>query len=312
METLANLESFIRSAECGSFSAAARRLGVTPAAISRNVANLERGLGVRLFQRSTRSLTLTEDGERFLKSVSDGVQSIQSAIAQVTAQAGRPAGVLKVSMPSTFGHDHVMPMLPAFLARYPDVQLDLGFENRQVDLIGEGFDAAIGGGMELPAGIVARRLAPLHVIAVASPDYMRGRPPPQAPQELAALDGLSMRSALTGRVRVWRMRNREGVETTLEHKASIAANDPEALCRAALMGLGVAMIAVPYVERHLESGALLRLAPDWYADIGAISLYFAGQKLLPAKTRAFIDHVIAGFKELNLAQRFSAERGHTL
>lgn len=307
METLANLESFIRSAECGSFSAAARRLGVTPAAISRNVANLERGLGVRLFQRSSRNLTLTEDGERFLASVSDGVQSIQSAIAHVTVQAGKPAGVLKVSMPSTFGQDYLMPMLPAFLARYPDVQLDLGFENRQVDLIGEGFDAAIGGGMELPAGIVARRLAPLHVIAVASPDYLRGRPSPQEPQDLTALDGLSMRSALTGRVRVWRMRSPEGIETTLEHRARIVANDPEALCRAALMGLGVAMIAVPYVERHLESGALLRLAPDWHADLGAISLYFTGQKLLPAKTRAFVDHVIAGFREQGLAHRFSAQ-----
>jgi DNA-binding transcriptional LysR family regulator len=307
METLANLESFIRSAECGSFSAAARRLGVTPAAISRNVANLERGLGVRLFQRSSRNLTLTEDGERFLASVSDGVQSIQSAIAHVTVQAGKPAGVLKVSMPSTFGQDYLMPMLPTFLARYPDVQLDLGFENRQVDLIGEGFDAAIGGGMELPAGIVARRLAPLHVIAVASPDYLRGRPSPREPQDLAALDGLSMRSALTGRVRVWRMRNLEGVETTLEHRARIVANDPEALCRAALMGLGVAMIATPYVERHLKRGALLRLTPDWYADLGAISLYFTGQKLLPAKTRAFVDHVIAGFREQNLAHRFSAE-----
>ncbi|WP_454759660.1 LysR substrate-binding domain-containing protein [Caulobacter segnis] len=307
METLANLESFIRSAECGSFSAAARRLGVTPAAISRNVASLERGLGVRLFQRSSRNLILTEDGERFLASVSDGVQSIQSAIAHARTQAGKPAGALKISVPSTFGHDYVIPMLPAFLARYPDVQLDLGFENRQVDLIGEGFDAAIGGGMELPAGIVARRLAPLHVIAVASPDYLRGRSLPQDPEAFAELDGLSMRSALTGRVRVWRMRNREGLETTLEHKARVVANDPEALCRAALMGLGVAMIAIPYVERHLESGALTRLAPGWYADLGAISLYFAGKALLPAKTRAFVDHVTAACREQNLARRFSAE-----
>src|SRR5918997_2557850 len=98
METLANLESFIRSAERGSFSAAARQLGVTPAAVSRNVAMLERNLRVRLFQRSSRSLTLTEDGERFLTSVSDGVKSIQSAIADVTTHSGKPAGVLKVSM----------------------------------------------------------------------------------------------------------------------------------------------------------------------------------------------------------------------
>ncbi|WCM27327.1 LysR family transcriptional regulator [Sphingomonas sp. QA11] len=306
METLANLESFIRSAECGSFSAAARRLGVTPAAISRNVAMLERNLGVRLFQRSSRNLSLTEDGDRFLASVTDGVESIQAAIADLTTQSGKPAGVLKVSVALTFGLDYVLPFLPAFMERYPDVQMDWSFENRQVDLIGEGFDAAIGGGMELAPGVVAHRLAPLHVIAVASPDYMQGRKPPRQPHELAQFDGISMRSALTGRVRVWKMRNRDGEEATLEHKARMVANDPEAICRAALMGLGVAMIAMPYVERHLESGALQRLVPDWHADLGAISLYFAGRKLLPAKTRAFVDHMTVAFREHRLAQRFSA------
>ena len=307
METLANLESFIRSAECGSFSAAARRLGVTPAAVSRNVAMLERNLGVRLFQRSSRSLTLTEDGERFLASVSGGLESIQSAIAGVKTHAGKPAGVLKVSMPLTFGLAHVVPSLPAFLERYPDVDVDWSFENRRVDLIGEGFDAAIGGGMDLAPGVVTQRLAPLHVIAVASPEYLQGRQLPQKPHELDELDGVSMRSALTGRLRVWRMRNREGVEATLEHKARVVADDPEAICRAALMGLGVAMIAIPYVERHLESGALQRLLPDWHADLGAISIYFSSQKMLPGKTRAFVDHVTNAFRKQNLARRFSAE-----
>lgn len=308
METLANLESFIRSAECGSFSAAARRLGVTPAAVSRNVAMLERNLGVRLFQRSSRSLMLTEDGERFLASVSGGLESIQSAIAGVRMHAGKPAGVLKVSMPLTFGLDHVLPLLPDFLALYPDVELDWSFENRQVDLIGEGFDAAIGGGMDLAPGVVARRLAPLHVIAVASPEYMVSRQLPLKPADLEGLDGVSMRSAVTGRLRVWRMRNREGVEATLEHKARVVADDPEAICRAALMGLGVAMIAVPYVKRHLETGALIRLLPDWHADLGAISIYFASQKLLPAKTRVFVDHVTEAFRSQSLARQFSAER----
>jgi DNA-binding transcriptional LysR family regulator len=103
------------------------------------------------------------------------------------------------------------------------------------------------------------------------------------------------------------MRNRQGVEATLEHKARVVADDPEAICRAALMGLGVAMIAVPYVERHLENGALRRVVPDWYADLGAISLYFTSQKLLPAKTRAFVDHVTTAFRVQNLAGRLSAE-----
>jgi DNA-binding transcriptional LysR family regulator len=221
--------------------------------------------------------------------------------------AGKPAGVLKVSMTLTFGLDYLLPLLPGFMQLYPDVVPDWSFENRQVDLIAEGFDAAIGGGMELAAGVVARQLAPLHVIAVASPDYMRGRARPQHPSDLAALDSIAMRSAHSGRVRVWKMRNREGGEVLLEQKARIVADDPEALSRLALMGLGVAMIAVPYVERHLESGALQRVLLDWHADLGAILLYFASKRLLPAKTRAFVDHVTSAFREQNLAQRLSAE-----
>lgn len=307
METLANLEAFIKSAESGSFSAAARRLGVTPGAVSRNVAMLERNLRVRLFQRSSRSLTLTEEGARFLASVSHSVGSIQSAIADVTSYTGRPAGLLRVSMPLALGLDYVLPLLPAFIAQFPDVQVDWSFENRQVDLIGEGFDAAIGGGMELGAGVMAQRLAPLHVIAVASPTYLQGRKLPREPHEVADLDGVSMRSALSGRVRVWRIRNREGVEATLQHKARVMADEPEAICRAVLMGMGVAMIAMTTVERHLQSGALQRLLPDWYADLGAVSLYFPSQKLLPGKTRAFVDYVTTAFRQQNLARRFSAD-----
>jgi DNA-binding transcriptional LysR family regulator len=306
VETLANLEAFIRSAECGGFSAAARRLGLTPAAVSRNVAMLERNLGVRLFQRSTRSLTLTEDGERFLTSVTGGVEAIQLAIAGVTTHAGRPAGVLKVSMSLTFGLDYVLPLLPAFMQRYPAVVPDCSFENRQVDLIAEGFDAAIGGGMELASGVVARRLAPLHVIAVASPEYLQGHKPPRHPNDLASLDSIAMRSAQSGRVRVWKMRNRKGIEAILEQKARIVADDPEAICQLALRGLGVALIAVPFVLPHLKSGALRRVLPDWYSDLGAISLYFTSQKLLPAKTRAFVDHITEAFREQKLARRFSA------
>jgi DNA-binding transcriptional LysR family regulator len=306
VETLSNLESFIRSAECGGFSAAARRLDLTPAAVSRNVAMLERKLGVRLFQRSTRKLTLTEDGERFLASVVSGVESIQAAIAGVATHAGKPAGALKVSMAFGFGLDYILPLLPSFMQRYPDVVPDWSFENRPVDLIAEGFDAAIGGGMELAAGVVARQLAPLHIIAVASPHYLRDRPSPQHPDELAALDGIVMRSAHSGRVRVWKMRHRDGTDAVLEQKTRIIANDPEAQCRVALMGLGVALIAVPFVLPHLQSGKLQRVLPDWHSDLGAIMLYFRSQKLMPAKTRVFIDHITDAFREQDLARRFSA------
>src|SRR5713226_6278343 len=162
METLANLESFVRSAETGGFSAAARRLSLTPAAVSRNVAMLERNLGVRLFQRSTRKLILTEAGERFLHAIRGSLEELQASIASTATHRGEPAGVLRVSMGLTFGVDY-----PDFLKLYPKVHPDWQFESRQVDLIAEGFDAAIGGGVELPPGLVSRVLAPLHIIAVA-------------------------------------------------------------------------------------------------------------------------------------------------
>jgi DNA-binding transcriptional LysR family regulator len=306
METLSNLESFVRSAESASFSAAARRLALTPAAVSRNVAQLERNLGVRLFQRSTRGLKLTEAGERFLQSVGAGLDSIQGAIAEVTAKAGEPAGVLKLSVAPRFGREQVLPLMPAFMARYPGVQLDLGFDNRAMDLIAGGFDAAIGGGFELTPGLVSRALAPAHVILVASPSYLAGRELPQAPDGLASLDAIAMRSPQSGRVKVRTMRNRHGETMAAQLKPRVFINDPDAICNAALLGMGVATLVVPDAAQHLASGALIRVLPDWYEDMGHISLYFTSQKLLPAKTRAFVDFLTEAFRQRGLAQRYSA------
>ncbi len=309
METLANLESFVRSAEAGGFSAAARRLGLTPAAVSRNVAMLERNLGVRLFQRSTRKLTLTEAGERFLQAIGGNLEALQAAIASVATDQGEPAGTLKVSMSVTFGITHIVPLLPAFLARYPRIRPDWQLDNRPVDLIAEGFDAAIGGGFELAPGVVARALAPAHIIAVASPAYMRGRTPPPDPSGLAALDGIVMRSARTGRVRSWVMRDAAGAEMPAAPADRIVVNDPAAMRAAALLGLGVTLIAVPDVLPQLESGALVRLVPRWYADAGSISLYYASRSLLPAKTRAFVDFIVDAFRRDRLAERFAGSLG---
>jgi DNA-binding transcriptional LysR family regulator len=308
METLANLESFVRSAEGGGFSAAARRLGVTPAAVSRNVAMLERNLGMRLFHRSTRKLTLTEAGERFLLAVEGNLEGLQSAIANVAADRGEPAGVLKISTSITFGN-YILPLLPAFLDRYPLIRPDWHFDNRQVDLIAEGFDAAIGGGFELAQGIVARALAPVHVIAVASPEFMKGRTPPSDPEGLAALDGIFMRSSRTGRVRHWAMRNVLGAELQAMPVEKIVFNDPAAMCRAALLGLGVTLIAVPDALPYLESGALIRLLPQWYADAGSVSIYYANRTLLPAKTRVFVDFIVEAVKCDRLAERFAGSLG---
>jgi DNA-binding transcriptional LysR family regulator len=309
METLANLESFVRSAEASSFSVAARRLSLTPAAVSRNVAMLERNLGVRLFQRTTRKLTLTEAGERFLLTVQDHLEGLQAAIADAATGRGEPAGVLKVSMGLTFGADYILPTLPTFLARYPNIRPDWRFEARQVDLVAEGYDAAIGGGIDLTPGLVTRTLAPLHIIAVASPAYMKGRKQPADPSELAVFDGIVMRSTRTGRTRDRIMRNAAGTEIQATLKETIIFDDPEAMCRAALLGLGVTLIAVPHALPHLERGALVRLLPQWYADSGPISIYYASRRQLPAKTRVFVDFVAEAFRNDRLAERFAGSLG---
>ncbi|SEK73484.1 transcriptional regulator, LysR family [Variovorax sp. YR750] len=308
MEPLNHLESFVQSAEGGSFSEAARRLGLTPAAVSKNVARLEARLGVRLFQRSTRRLTLTEGGERFLAQVAPALATLQEAVAGVDTDDGQPAGTLKVSMGQAFGREHVLPMMGDFLARYPAILPDWHFDNQQVDLVGEGFDAAIGGGIELPAGMVARELARIHVVAVASPAYMEGRQLPKHPSELAALDTLLRRSSPTGRVRSWTLRRvRTGAgegEISVELPRPRAIfNDPEAIAHAALMGLGAAMLPMPFVERGLRSGALLRLLPEWYQDAGAVWLYYPSKKLLPPKTRVFVDFVLERLRSERFARR---------
>jgi len=212
-------------------------------------------------------------------------------------------------MAPTFGITHVLPLLPAFLARHPLIRPDWHFENRPVDLIAEGYDAAIGGGFELAPGVVSRALAPAHIVAVASQAYMAGRTPPADPAGLAEFDGIVMRSSRTGRVRQWTMRDAAGAEMPGRLAETIMVNDPAAMREAALLGLGVTLLAVPDVLPWIERGELVRLAPRWYADAGAISLYYANRTLMPAKTRAFIDFVIEAFRRERLAERFAGSLG---
>ncbi len=261
MESLANLECFARSAETGSFSAAARLLALTPAAVSRNVAMLERNLGVRLFQRSTRKLSLTENGEHFLASIGTHLEALQVAIGAVTTERGEPAGVLRLSLSPSFGIGHVLPLLPQFLALHPLIRPQWHFENRRVDLIAEGFDAAIGGGFELTPGVISRTLAPAHLVAVASPAYLAARSCPEHPEDLARFDNIVLRSSLTGRVRQATMRNAAGLESALRLPESIILNDPVAMREATLLGLGISLLTVPDVLPWLERGELVRLLP---------------------------------------------------
>jgi DNA-binding transcriptional LysR family regulator len=310
MESLSSIECFVRSAEAGSFSEAARRLGLTAAAVGKNVAKLESNLGVRLFQRSTRSLKLTEAGERFLAEVGGSLATIQSAVANLADADGQPAGTLKVSMGNAFGREHIVPLLGDFLAQYPAIVPDWHFDNRAVDLIAEGFDAAIGGGFELPPGLVARELARAHVVLVASKAYLADKPAIKHPGQLKDHAGIFIRSPQTGRIRPWALinskdtRNKEQMPINMQVRMTMS--DPAASLETAEQGLGIAVTSMPNALPYLESKRLVRVLPDWYVDAGPLSLYFSAQKLLPAKTRAFVDFIVAHFRKQKLAQRFSA------
>lgn len=308
METLNSIECFVRSAEAGSFSEAARRLGLTAAAVGKNVAKLEANVGVRLFQRSTRRLTLTEAGERFLDEVRGGLTLIQTAVANLASADGQPAGTLKVSMGSSFGREYMVPLLGEFLRRYPAIVPDWHFDNRQVDLIGEGFDVAIGGGIELPPGVIARELAKASRVLVASRAYLAGHSAIATPADLSAHAGILIRSPQSGRIGALPLRNHADEQVAIELQLRAAMSDPDAACLAAAAGLGVALVAMPQALPYLENGTLERVLPDWYVDAGTISIYFAAHKLLPAKTRAFVDFVVEQFRAQKLAKRFAPFR----
>lgn len=300
-ELRSHLDAFITSADEGSFSAAARLLGLTPAAISKSVGQLEVRLGVRLFQRSTRHLALTTDGERLYAQVRLPWSEINDALTDLRQGAGKPAGTLKVALAHTVGREYIVPLLGEFLRRYPDVLPDLHFDNKQVDIVAEGFDVAIGGGIELTDALIARELARLRIVLVAAPAYLKAHPAPQHPQDLARHHGLLRRSLATGRLIPWSLKSKEGQELVASVRPSIVMDDPEAMARAAATGMGIALLPLPHALPLLESGALVRVLPNWYAESRPLSIYYTSRKLVPAKVRVFVDYIVQEFAASGLA-----------
>jgi DNA-binding transcriptional LysR family regulator len=300
------LDSFVAAADEASFSAAARRLGLTPAAVSKSVARLEAGLGVRLFQRSTRSLSLTAEGERLYRQIRLPWTEIGDALADLRQDAGKPAGTLKVAMAPAVGRMYFVPLLAGFLERYPDVVPDLHFDNRQVDLIAEGFDVAIGGGVELTDALVARELAVARSVLVAAPSYLQRFPAPAEPEQLSRHRGLLRRALGSGRLMPWTLKNDAGSEVVANVRPVAVLDDPEAIARAAASGLGIAMLPMPHALPLLESGELVRVLPAWHGLNRPLSIYYSSRKLLPAKVRVFVDYVVEQFRASGGAERFSS------
>jgi DNA-binding transcriptional LysR family regulator len=303
-ELSSHLDAFITAADEGSFSAAARRLGLTPAAVSKSVGQLEARLGVRLFQRSTRSLAMTADGERLYGQVRLPWGEIGDALTDLRQGAGKPAGTLKVALGYTLGREYVVPLMDEFVHRYPDVVPDLHFDNRRVDLIAERFDVAIGGGIELTDALIARELARLRVGLVASPGYLAAHPAPAHPLELSRHRGLLRRLLSSGRLAPWMLKNEAGQEVVANVRPVMVLDDPEAIARAAAAGMGIAMLPLPHALPLMERGELVRVLPEWYADARPLSIYYTSRKLVPAKVRVFVDYIVEAFRASGQAARF--------
>jgi DNA-binding transcriptional LysR family regulator len=265
---------------------------------------LERNLGVRLFQRTTRKLSLTEAGEQLMANMGSSLDVLQAALSQVGNVNAGPSGLLKISTPTALGLTYLMPMLPAMRERYPNLRVEWHLENRQVDIVAEGFDVTIGGGFGRGEGLVAVPLAPAHLVAVAAPDYVAGRDLPKTPSDLAALDGIVVRGSKQGRVRQWTMRNAANEELLAELRESLIVNDAVGVIQAARLGMGVALLVMPDALPGLLDGSLVRLLPDWWVDAGKMSLFYSTRNLMPAKSRAFIDFVKEEFVRLHYDEKF--------
>ena len=298
MNDLQSLNSFLQAVQSGSFSAAASQLGLTPAAVSKHVAKLEREIGVRLFRRTTRSLTLTEAGERFYAETAAPAQTLNQAINNFSEHDTEPAGTLKISVGPGFGRQYVLPLMPQFLARYPAIKLDWSFENRHVDLVGEGFDAAIGAGLAPDANVVARLLMPINLLTLASPDYLARHGTPATLADLSQHECLRLRSATTGRLRDWTFTD-QSETVTVPVEGRVILSDLEAICAAALAGMGLARLGAHHVLPYLQDGSLVQVLNQHAMLAGTIHVYYAHYSLTPPKVRAFVDYLTDEFRNRN-------------
>lgn len=291
-ETLADMAVFARVVEAGSFSAAARALGVTPSAVSRQIGRLEAALQVRLLERSTRKLRLTEVGAAVERRCRDIVEAAQSVRAISASHVETPRGLLRVSLPKAFGRFVVHPLMPAFLARHPDVDVQLVVDDRARDLFDDGLDLALRITEAPPPGLVGRPLLRVNHLVCASPDYLMRHGVPLHPRDLSAHSCLYLGEDANDRA--WRFR-RGAEECTVRVSGRYVANHSEMRMEGALQHLGVATLPDFTARAALATGHLIALLPEWqhitrYAGTVWV-LYPAGRFLAP-KQRVFIDYLV--------------------
>lgn len=296
LEVMHELVAFVRVAETGSFSAAARLQGVTPSAISRQVARLEKTMGVSLLQRTTRQLRLTDVGLEVLAHGRTMITAAQATLQVAEGHVGEPQGLVRVSAPKAFARHLLQPVLLDFLQRHPAVDVHLLVVDRPVDPLREGVDLVIRLTDDPPQGMVARALMPVRQLVLASPAYIRAHPPLRTPEDLMGHSCLAIGEQ--ERDSRWRfVRGHESVAVAVAGRYTV--NHSEMRLAAIEAGLGVGCVPDFVAQEAMAAGRVVRLLPEWAFDTnyqGMAYLLFAASRYTAPKARVLIDHLVAAWR----------------
>jgi len=296
MENLNTLVVFARVAEARSFTAAAQRLGLTSSAVSKAIARLEAELGVRLLNRSTRLVTLTNDGASFYDRCRDILASVEEAERAVTLTKATPHGRLRVQMPVGFGRRVAIPALRQLAQKHPGLVVDAELSDRVADLAYEGFDAAIQIGQVSDERLVARTLCRLRFTALASPEYLEEHGEPQTPDDLDQHHCLAYVSPLTGGYRPWEFA-KDGQSISKRVSGSLNVNHADSLVEAAIAGMGIVMISNFMAGNAITSGQLKPILTEYVAPGPKVYVVYPPMRVVSLKLRAFseaLDLAVSG------------------
>jgi DNA-binding transcriptional LysR family regulator len=290
MDNLNDIVAFVRTAETLSFVAAGHKLGVSASAIGKTIAKLERSVGVRLFNRTTRRVTLTDEGRHFHERCHRILDELRDAEAMLSQAAQSPRGRLRISLP-VIGYRFLLPVLPAFSARYPEVEFDLDFNDRLVDVVDGGFDAVIRGGALSDSSLMSHRLGPFRFVLCASPDYAARAGLPRTLAELAGHHCVRYRFPTTGRLQPWALAEDGSEPPNL--RTAMTCNNMEALRGAVIAGFGIGFMPDFLTRDALQSGALVTVLDGHSIAPGQFSILWPSSQQLSPKLRVFVDFMCA-------------------
>jgi DNA-binding transcriptional LysR family regulator len=295
MDELRALATFVRAAEAGSFNRAAQDQGTTAQAVSKSVRQLEQHLGVRLFHRSTRKSSLTEDGQRLLDAVRDNLDGLVGALAQARSAVSEDAGLIRISAGGAVGRKVLMPLLAAFSERHPAIEFYLLLEDRFTDSVGERIDVGFRAGTPPTTQVVARRLFAIQQVVCASPAYLARHGTPSRRSELAGHRCTGYRQPGTGRPYPWEFEVKG--ETVFQSvRVALCSSDPEAEMQAVIAGLGIGQVDSVNAAAPIRAGELVPLFTSQVSDRMGLYLYYAQRKAMPGRVRRFVDFAVERLK----------------